>query len=474
MRHRVRALLVPVVWLALDADPAAAQPADLPVVRSTAGVISIRDGDQLHANSWTLAPDARPDVYEAPLAAGRPQRVTFITDVDSIGFLVQEGKAYDFVVLRDGVRHWTRIVGTRVVPAAVFDAAYRRANEGATHVEVPEAYELVNVAIALTPTAMANQWLVYRDTPYYAELRAWFDPHAGHPLIAMLDSALRVSPAAYFTLKMNGRAFEFDERGRLVRSRVYDRTGFRGERRNALEPFAAQLQSFASAARFREFYARHRSFYDAQVAYFRDSADVGAMKRWLERNFPGRRPYQAYRIVFSPLVYANQSVTWFESNGFTELQPHVNFPYPAVFARAGLATLSDSSRALFRGNILFTEINHGYINPEAEQYAERIRRAVARRERWIDAKQPAGYYPGIATFNEYMNWALIDLYLADNAPAAELAPMMESVDRTMVGRGFTQFPAFSKFLVPLYTGRKPGTTLADLYPDIIAWFERNG
>jgi hypothetical protein len=47
---------------------------------------------------------------------------------------------------------------------------------------------------------------------------------------------------------------------------------------------------------------------------------------WLRREFPDVRAYDTFNIVFSPLVGSNQSVTWFESNGFRELQPHVNFP----------------------------------------------------------------------------------------------------------------------------------------------------
>jgi len=125
----MRSLLTLAAVAALAATPAGAQ-RDLPVVRSTVHVISIRDGADLRVGGWTLAPEARPDVYEAALIRGRPHRVTFLTDVDSIGFLVEEGKSYDFVIERGGVPHLTRIVGTRATPAATFDAAYRRANRG--------------------------------------------------------------------------------------------------------------------------------------------------------------------------------------------------------------------------------------------------------------------------------------------------------------------------------------------------------
>ena len=52
------------------------------------------------------------------------------------------------------------------------------------------------------------------------------------------------------------------------------------------------------------------------------------MKRWLDKHFPTSNHYDSYKIIFSPLVNSSQSSTWFESNGFKELQPHVNFPWP--------------------------------------------------------------------------------------------------------------------------------------------------
>jgi hypothetical protein len=43
----------------------------------------------------------------------------------------------------------------------------------------------------------------------------------------------------------------------------------------------------------------------------------------------------------------------------------------------------------------------------------------------------------------------------------------------MAARGFPQYAAFSRFVVPLYHARRPGQTVADLFPDVIAWFEDN-
>ena len=454
---------------------AAQDTGQLPVIKSNTSVVSIRDGETLRQNTWTLSPELKPDVYEAALVNGRPHKVTFITDVDSISFMVEEGKHYDFIIKRGEDLCHTRIVGTRFVPAAVFDRKYRDANKGKMTVEIPEVYELVNVAIAMTPTGINDKNLVYQNSEYYARVRRWFDRHRAHPLLAALDEALKKNPNSYFTLKMNGYAFEFDGAGKLVQSKVYDRTGFRNERSNTLRPYLAQLQSFADATDFRRFYKENAETYREQIAFYRDVANVAEMKRWLDKNFPASNDYDAFKIIFSPLVAYNQSTTWFESDGFKELQPHVNFPYPQDVKRYFQGgRMSERAETVFRGNIVFTEINHGYINPEADRYADRIARAISNRDRWVEKSKGPGYYGGNGAFNEYMNWALVSLRIVDYAPREEQDVMIANINTMMTERrGFPQFKAFDTFLVALYRNRRPGTTVADLYPQIIEWFEKN-
>ncbi|MBS1794193.1 MAG: DUF4932 domain-containing protein [Acidobacteria bacterium] len=459
------------ILLLLSALAAGAQEeAKLPVVKAGSDIVSIQDGDNLKKNAWRLAPEAKPDVYEAELVNGRKQKVTFITDVDSISFDVEEGKKYDFIIQKGDTLCYTEIVGTRFTPAADFDEKYRKERKGRTFVDIPEVYELVNIAIAMTPTGIADKDLVYQNSDYYKAVRAWFDPYRDHPLLAALDAELKKEQ--YFNLKMNGYAFEFDKANRIVRSKTFDRTGW--GRSNALRPFLEQLQSFSDQTRFREFFKRNKKTYAEQIRFYRETADIAEMKRWLDRNFPSSNDYDTYNIVFSPLVAYNQSTNWFESNGFKELQPHVNFPYPQDFGRyAKDAKVSEKSMIVFRGNIVFTEINHGYINPEAEKYADRIAKAISRRDFWVDKRMGPNYYGGNAAFNEYMNWALVSLRIVDYVPETEQPALIAAVDRMMTAsRGFPQFEKLDKFLIPLYKNRKPGQTLADLYPQIIEWFEQ--
>jgi hypothetical protein len=340
---------------------------------------------------------------------------------------------------------------------------------------IPEVYELVNIAIAITPVGIADANMVYKKSEYYARMRQWFDKYQDHPLIVELDTVLKKNPGLYAALKMNGYAFEFDEKGRIVQSKVYDRTAFTDHRTNFLRPYLAGLQSFADASDFRKFYRENAKTYQEQIDFYRDTANLAEMKRWLDKNFPGSNDYDTYKIIFSPLVAYNQSSTWFESNGFKELQPHVNFPYAEDVSRTFKeGKLSPQAEVIFRGNIVFTEINHGYINPEADKYADRILNATSNRDRWVDKNKGPGYYAGIAAFNEYMNWGLVSLRVADYAPKEEQDKMIAAIERMMVERrGFLQFEAFDKFLVNSYRSRKSGQTIADLYPQIIEWFEKN-
>lgn len=447
---------------------------ELPVIESNAPVVSIRDGDAFHEHAWGLAPEVNPDTYEAQLSDGKPHLVTFITDVDSITFLVEEERRYDFIIRYGDALCHTQIIGIRHVPPADFDEEYQRRTRGRTVIEIPEVYELVNIALALTPTLAPHEYMVYRKSEYYNRMLERFGGHESHPLVATFDSLLRVDFGYYAALKMNGYAFEFDEDGALVQSQVYNRIGFSST--NALRPYIPVLQTFADETGFREFYRENSETYAGQIAFYRDSMNLEGMVAWLDVNFPGSGAYDAYKVVFSPLVYGWQNSYWVESNGFTELQAHVNFPYPHQYKDAGGedSRMSTQAERLLSGATVFTEINHGYINPEADKYGERVADAVSCYGCWVDTVRGPAYYQGAATFLEYLNWGLIDLLAVDILPEGEARKVFAEIDRTMIGgRGFHRFDAFSRFLVNLYSNRVPGKTVADLYPEIIGWFELN-
>lgn len=449
-----------------------AQNEKLPTIKSNSETISIQEGENLQKDAWRLSPDIKPDVYEADLIDGKPHQVSFITDVDRISFTVEENKKYDFIIEWNGKNCYTQIVGNRFIPAARFDKKYQAKYKDKITVEIPEVYELVNIALAMTPTSRASKDLAYQNSDYYKKMRQWFDNFQNHQLLADLDADLKSNSSRYFYLKMDGYAFEFDRKGKIVQNPVYDRASW--SKTNTLRPYLTQLQSFADETNFRTFFKRNKQTYNEQIDFYRNIADVGEMKGWLDKNFPTSNNYDHYKIIFSPLVSYNQSTNWFESNNFKELQPHVNFPYPEDFKELSEKhKISSKSQTVFRGDIVFTEINHGYINPEAEKYVERISKAISNTDFWV-TKEMGKNYGGNALFNEYMNWGLVCLRFVDYVPRNEQDRLFSIIDEKMTKRrGFLRFAEFDEFLVDLYRNRKPNQTVADLYPQIIEWFEKN-
>jgi hypothetical protein len=432
--------------------------------------ISYRDGTALRENAWTLNPDLNPDVYAAAVDEGAVKEVCFISGPNELCRDVELGESYAFGVVYEGVTYPHRIDGTR--PQATFTKSYQDGHRGKITVLTDDIYELVNIAIALTDFVDQPDYdrVVYKDTDYHRDLQEHFAPVEDHPFVLWLNEEMTENYQMYWQHKMNGYAFVEADDGGIARSPVYGATGFTNAQ-NTLLPAMKMMDDFAKTSDYKAFLDRHRDLLREQTDFMRDGLGAPEMLAWLKGNFPRVDAYDHVKVVFSPLVYGWQSVTWMESNGFKELQPHLNFPYASEFDQ----TLSPQGQALSRGSLLFTEINHGFINPAAEDYADRLTAALSDRKGWDkEGAASASYSSPQALFNEMMNWGLIPLYYADNADPEELGKMTDNIVEIMTeNRGFLRFGELMPFLMDLYVNRPEGTTLQDLYPEIVGWFEVN-
>lgn len=431
-----------------------------------ANVSVVRDGEVL--GNWPLDLSNYPQELPLPVEKAGTTEYCFVTGENRACADFLPGQRRPLTINFQGGVIATVIEARRSTPPAVFDAAYQEAHRGRTVVEVPEVHELVNIAIAVSPYGGDDHDMVYHESAYFRAVQEHFGAHRDHPLIQRIDAMLRADRSDYFQFKMNGYAFIFDDQGRIVRSPVYDRTGFEGSLDNALLPYLEDLNDFARVSGFRDFYAANRDLYERQIRFFETEAQVSRISDWLVERFPTVRAYDGVKIIFSPLVAYNQSLTVIEADGYRELQPHVNYPYAANRG------LSAEGAAIERSAILFTEMNHGFVNPTTRQHRERVMAAMADRALWADdASQAArSYAGGEAVFNEYMNWGLVSLYYRDRMSPEDFAisnPIM--VANMQEGRGFRRFADFNAALLALYDQRRPGQTLEDLYPQIVAWFE---
>ncbi|SEJ61988.1 protein of unknown function [Dyadobacter sp. SG02] len=442
----------------------------MPVVQADSVRADIREGDQLVTGNWNISPQIRPDVYDAYIE-GKSKRFAFITNRDSVVFELEPGKSYPFVVLLNGKDSaFTEFKGIQFVPRAQFSKEYQAAHRGKTIVEIPKVYELINIVFALTDRGRNINGLVNRDTDYYREVMEWFEPYTSHEVVKKVNTGLGVDGGIH-AIKMDAYPFELAADGKITQGPVYDRIG--NSYTNNFRYYLPDLENFGKASRFEEFYNAHRSYYDRLIQAYRDSIGVPEMQRWLARNFPSTR-YDAFKIIFSPLVSANQSASFFDLDGFREAQAHVNFP----FHKAGVPSeWSEKARFVMDGNIVFTEFNHSFIGPEGQKtaYHARIQKAFSDLSIWNDNSKPARYYnTPESSFDEYMNWALVSLRYIDYAPPAEQEKLIASNEDMMVNfRGFRRFKEFDQFLVKIYKARKKGQTVADLYPAIVEWCEAN-
>lgn len=68
----------------------------LPVIKAYSKSVDIREGAILYKNKWDIVPEYKPDIYTSSL---KDSLITFITDVDSISFVLKSNVYNRFVIL---------------------------------------------------------------------------------------------------------------------------------------------------------------------------------------------------------------------------------------------------------------------------------------------------------------------------------------------------------------------------------------
>ncbi|MBC3787107.1 DUF4932 domain-containing protein [Spirosoma utsteinense] len=440
---------------------ASGQTATLSTIRTKQNrIVMYIDGERTSFNGVNDAPKD----FHYNFALEKPS-IPFIlvSEKDSVSLTLNYGVITHFQIIREakGDTLQGHFTSHKLVKKAVFSDAYKKVNEGKTLVEIPEVYELINVVFALTDYGKTDA--IDKDTEYYPQVMSHFSPYKNHPVVRTIDSLLRASADNYAPLKMDGYAYSF-QGDKLVKSPIYDRISW-GEL-NRLTPYVPLLESFARKSRFRSFFKAHTPYYTKLISDFQKRVNVATMKTWLEKQFPATH-YSAVKMLFTPLVGSNQSANNFEDNGFKEAQAHINYPF---ISKALVAQPED----VIRGRqmvIAFTELNHSYLNPEADKYARDVSAAYKNRVAWITSNTPSSNYDNpLSCFEEYMNYGLVTLLFADLFDTKTFTTLNEGIESNMVAsRGFRKFHEFNQELLRLYKNKEPGQTVADLYPAIIAW-----
>jgi Domain of unknown function (DUF4932) len=440
----------------------------VPTIKAKSVNASVRLGDEFYKDAWKMERNTQQTAGDIPSEVPENGILSaVITDSDSIGYIIKRGDKKPFcVILNEKDTVWGVFKGQ--FPKGNFSEAYKKEYNGKTIVEVPAPYELVNVIMAITPTGIQDSDLIEHNANHYPMLLKQFMPFKNHRAVTVMDSLLKAD--MYYEIKMDAYSLVFNG-DKLERKKEYDRINWNNE--NMILPHIEIFEDFAKKSNFSSFYEKNKPYYERMIRAYQDSLGVPQMQEWLNLNFP-KTHKNCIKIIFSPLVNANQSATGFENDGFNEHQAHVDFPN--FWYDPKTTKLSEKGFNIRRGNIVFTELNHGFENPEFETKENRAKLSDMKfnLDFFKDSKKMSGYNSPMSCVEEYMNWALVSLRFMDLAPKEDWEFFFTQVENDQQNRrGFIQFKGFNRFLIKAYQERAKGQTVADLYPQILGWFREH-
>ncbi len=349
-----------------------------------------------------------------------------------------------------------------------FPKEYVRDHTGTTQFEIPEVYELANVIWALSPAG--KKLGLDTSDAYYKRMTEWFRPYANHAIFKKLNFDDSIYYDRYYDFRENSFTYSFSKNIKdvklLYEGPYYYVMGDDWDTYNSLfRELLPLVEDFAKKSRFREFYKNNAAYYAQQVKRESELMPVKKMWSWLEVQFPATK-YQSYKVAFSPLItgtHSTQNYTAFDNGAvFREAVMFVCGP-----TRYDKGNYTEQQKEGLASGIVFTEIDHNYVNPVTYKYKKAIDSIFSDRVYW--AKNVEGYQHPTSVFNEYMTHAAFCLYIYDSYDKETADLVVDKRIAMMVElRGFIRFKEFNDALVAIRNKHKD-KKLAELYPEIIDW-----
>ncbi len=337
-----------------------------------------------------------------------------------------------------------------------FSKEYISKNKGQYSIEVPEVQELVHIIFALTPRGIADTNMVNQKGDYYKEVLKHFGEYSKDSLVLKMNEKLEQGMYSMLTMDACGFSFEND---RIKKDASYDKLSWYGP--NNIEAFVPELERFARETNFRKFYEDHTIYYNYLRNLMAEQTPVKKQWKWLENNFKSK--YDNYRITFSPLVKGSHSTNNFVQEDFKQSIMFIRGPFEQP----------EFNKAVTEGfmtAIIFTEIDHNYVNPASDRHITQINQSLKDLSAWATEDARKCYADHYAIFNEYMTWGVYSLYAKQTFKPKDFEVINTELENMMTQRrGFTRFREFNRKLAEVYEHKAAGQTIEDLYPAMLEW-----
>lgn len=320
-------------------------------------------------------------------------------------------------------------------------------------VEYPETYELANIILALTKYGKTDKWEVRQNFDYYNKMQEYFKLVDNHPLLDSVNYS-RKRWKEYLSFRTDAYAFSFDENNKLIRNNAF----YANESVKPFDKHLDLINDFVEKSKFREFYTKHKLHRKNIIENYKKTQYLNEMKDFLISEFGNQISSNIkYKVIISPFVY--------RMNCHRDIDSITTADFITVpdYIISDTLKISSYKQATAIHN-LFTEMDHGYINPITEKYNEIVNKSFD--ETIWNIK--SGYEnQNNAVFNEYMTWGVYDIFIQKYFPtyANEIGLYWSFQNDT---RGFQYQQIFTQKLKNLYNDKKE-TKIADLYPKMLKW-----
>ena len=305
-------------------------------------------------------------------------------------------------------------------------------------IELTESYELGNILLALTHYGRTDPNDVQKVSPYYNEIITYFEPVKNHPLLDSINYS-RKDWEKFLGFRTDTYAFSFDQNGNLKRDYPFNSFGPEEVDRNL-----KLINDFVKKSNYRKFYNEHKKFYNQLMSNYKEYYYIDKSFSFLDQFAPNPKveSNSNYVIAISPLVGGQ--------NCHRDIDSLTTVDFPNIGEDLILGKMNDNiSGRITDNHSIFTEMDHGYVNPISEKYSELINKNFDLKK-W---DKESGY-SGINSFNEYMTWAVYDIFIRDNFPKEKTDSISTFYWKLNATRGFIAQNLFSKKLLELHKKNK--------------------
>lgn len=345
---------------------------------------------------------------------------------------------------------------------AQFSENYKKENNTKYSIEIPQVQELVHIIFAITGKGITDTDMIDQETLYYQQVIEYFKGFKNEKIVQIFDKKLKGSlfmngAGAYSRLKMDACGFYF-EGDKILKDTNYSQLNW--DNKNYIVEYVDDLEDFAKKSNFLAFFSQNKAYYDELLKKSEEQFQIKKQWQWLEARFPYR--YNHYRITFSPLVNGSHSTNRFQSEDFRQTVMFVCAPFE-------MKNVNPKLPEAILQRIVFTEIDHNYVNPVTDKFKTQINQIFNNRQKWASGEVAKSYGSPYSVFNEYMTWAVFSLYASDTFEEAVFVELNRRNENQMTkNRGFNKFKEFNQKLLELYQTNKP-KSIEELYQPMMDW-----